>query len=87
MVVRLTLNETLERLNTQGKTITRNAIAVQARIRPTTLSEMVHHKTQSIRLDTLDAILNAMNYLLPGENFTIKDIVDYEYDESQDKNI
>lgn len=77
MTVKITLAETLERLKTEGKPMTKNAIAVEAKTRPSTLSDLASGNSKAIKIETLNDILNAMNRLQPNENFTITDIIDY----------
>ncbi|MGE6488477.1 helix-turn-helix domain-containing protein [Paenisporosarcina sp. NPDC076898] len=81
MTVRITLSDTLQRLEKQGVNMTKNKIAVESKTRPSTLSDLFNGKTKAIKLDTLDDILNAMNRLYPEGNFTIEDIVNYEQDQ------
>lgn len=75
MTVRITLKETLE---ATGGRLTRNAIAVHAKVRPATLHDMVNGKTKSISYETLDAILNAMNELDETRSYDISDIIRYK---------
>lgn len=77
MTVRITLKETLE--STGGK-LTRNAIAVQAKVRPATLHDMVNDKTKSISYETLNAIITAMNELDDTRSYDISDVIVYEND-------
>lgn len=74
MAIRITLNETLEG---NGK-LTRNAIAVQAKIRPATLHDIVKGNSKSITFTTLSAILNAMNELDDTRSYDISDVFVYE---------
>lgn len=81
MVVKITLSQTLQNLEKQGKILTKNAIAVEAKVRPSTLSDLYNGNTKALKLETLNDILNAMNRLLPYEKFDIKDIITYEKEE------
>lgn len=74
MKIKITLNETLEGNNK----LTRNAIAVQAKIRPATLHDIVKGKSKSITFATLEAILDAMNELDDTRSYDICDIFVYE---------
>lgn len=74
MTVKFVLDKTLEN---KGKSLTRNAIAVKASVRPATLHDMVRHQAKSISLETLDKILIAMNELDPNNNYDIGDIIEW----------
>jgi len=80
MTVKITLSDTLQRLEKQGVIMTKNKIAVESKTRPSTLSDLFNGGTLAIKLKTLDNILDAMNRLYPEGNFTIEDIVKYEKD-------
>ncbi|MFJ7668395.1 helix-turn-helix domain-containing protein [Lysinibacillus sp. NPDC097195] len=73
MTIEITLKETLE-----NTTLTRNAIAVKAGIRPATLHEIVNEKSKGITFETLNKILDAMNELDTTRTYDIKDIFVYE---------
>ncbi|WP_409369900.1 helix-turn-helix domain-containing protein [Lysinibacillus sp. 38-6] len=73
MTIEITLKETLE-----NTTLTRNAIAVKAGIRPATLHEIVNEKSKGITFETLNKILDAMNELDKTRTYDIKDIFVYE---------
>ncbi|OPH47595.1 hypothetical protein BC351_10410 [Paenibacillus ferrarius] len=70
-----------EILNELG--ITRNHLAVEAKVRPTTLLEMVHGKTQAVKFDTLIKILDTLNIIAFKNCFerryTIGDLIKYEF--------
>ncbi|MGE6615810.1 MULTISPECIES: helix-turn-helix domain-containing protein [Bacillus cereus group] len=71
-----TLGETLIELG-----ITKNKLAVEAKIRPTTISNLVSGEVGLIRFDTLQAILDALNELAVekgiNKTYRIEDIVQY----------
>lgn len=67
-----TLGETLDKLNK-----TRNALAVQSRIRPATINSIVDGSVKSISFETLEAILDALNEFDSTKEFTIDDVVQY----------
>lgn len=73
MTIEITLKKTLE-----NTTLTRNAIAVKAGIRPATLHEIVNEKSKGITFETLNKILDAMNELDTTRTYDIKDIFVYE---------
>lgn len=73
MPIKITFNETLEH-----NTLTRNAIAVKAGIRPATLHELVKDKSKSISFETLGKILDAMNELDSERDYDISDVFVYE---------
>ncbi|MGG2065443.1 helix-turn-helix domain-containing protein [Bacillus sp. S14(2024)] len=74
-----TLGKTLDELG-----ITKNKLAVEAKIRPNTISSLVNGDANSIRIDTLQAVLDTLNILAAEKGFDkvygIKDVVKYEKD-------
>ncbi|MED3854215.1 XRE family transcriptional regulator [Priestia megaterium] len=68
-----TLGQTLEEI---GKT--RNALAVEARVRPATINAIVDGSAKQLVFETLEAILEALHTLEPSRAFTIEDVVKYE---------
>lgn len=77
MAIKLTLNDTLKR---EGCTLTKNAIAVEAKIRPGTLSDLANGKSKGVTFETIEKVLDAMNRLDPAGRYTLTDIFDYEND-------
>ncbi len=77
MKIKITLNETLE----GNRKLTRNAIAVQAKIRPATLHDIVKGNSKSITFATLGAILDAMNELDDTRSYDICDVFVYDNEE------
>lgn len=77
MAIKITLNDTLKR---EGCPLTKNAIAVEAKIRPGTLSDLVNGKSKGVTFDTIEKVLDAMNRLDPSGHYTLTDIFDYEND-------
>lgn len=73
--VKLVFAETLE--NSGGK-LNRNNIAVEARLRPASMSDIANNKVASLRLDTLERMLDAMNALDDSKEYDISDIIRYE---------
>lgn len=73
--VRITLDETLNSYD-----ISRNAIAVEGKIRPATISELVNGKSKSISFATLQKIVDALN-TLTGDKHSIEDVILIEYNE------
>lgn len=80
MVVEITLAQTLKELEERGKTLTKNTIAVEAKVRPSTLSDLTKGESKAIKFETLNDILNAMNRLMPEEKFDIGHIINYKED-------
>ncbi|MCI1859745.1 MAG: helix-turn-helix transcriptional regulator [Sporolactobacillus sp.] len=61
--------------------MSRNKLAVQARIRPATIADMVNGKTKRIELPTLVSILDALNR--EGiRKVTVDDVFQYYADDS-----
>lgn len=73
--VKIVFAETLAASNDK---LNRNNIAVQARIRPATMSDLANKKVASIRFDTLERMLAAMNELDDSKEYDINDIIRYE---------
>ncbi len=80
MGIVITLNDTLKRTKEEGRQLTKNAIAVEAKIRPGTLSDLVNGKSKGVTFDTLEKILDTMNKLDPEGKYTLSDVMDYKYD-------
>ncbi|RFB34018.1 helix-turn-helix domain-containing protein [Brevibacillus sp. VP] len=79
--IKFTLEKTLERLN-----ITRNRLAVEAKIRPNTISDLTIGKTKRLEFATLISILDELNRVAKerGERaVTIEDIIAYDPDISE----
>lgn len=72
--VTINLNETLENAK-----LSRNAIAVEGKIRPATISELCNGKSKSISFETLIKIINALNSLCPEKRHTIEDVISVNY--------
>ena len=72
----ITLDKTL-----QDAGITRNAIAVEGKIRPATISELCNSKSKAISFETLKRIVNALNTLdKDGKQYGIDDVMIVEYE-------
>ena len=74
--VKVTLEETIKK----HEGLTRNAVAVEGKIRPATIGELCRNESKAISFDTLQRIVNALN-ILTGDKHTIEDIITIEYDE------
>ncbi|MEC0210217.1 helix-turn-helix transcriptional regulator [Paenibacillus ehimensis] len=74
--IKFNLEETLQTLE-----ITMNKLAVQARLRPTTIVELTHGDSKAIKFDTLIKILDTLNYFAEEKRiervFTIHDVIEY----------
>lgn len=73
--VKITLNDTI--IKHEG--LTRNAIAVEGKIRPATVGELVNGESKAISFVTLTKIVDALN-TLTGERHTIEDVMKIEYE-------
>jgi DNA-binding Xre family transcriptional regulator len=72
-----TLGQTLEELK-----ITRNALSVEAKVRPATIHDLVNGMAKQINFETLKAIIDALNRI-SFENgnvrrYVVEDIFTYE---------
>lgn len=74
--VKITLNNTINKY--EG--LTRNAVAVEARVRPATVNDLCSDVSKAVKFDTLKRIVDALN-TLTGERHTIEDVIIIEYDE------
>lgn len=74
--VKITLNETIEKY--EG--LTRNAIAVEAKVRPATINDLCKGESKAIKFDTLKRIIEALNELT-GKKHRIDDVITVEYNE------
>lgn len=72
--VTITLDKTLNKAG-----ISRNAVAVEGKIRPATISEICNGKSKSISFDTLERIVNALNVLDQSKKYMIEDVMVIEY--------
>jgi DNA-binding Xre family transcriptional regulator len=76
-----TLEETLEQFKPEK--LTRNKLAVEAKVRPATIADITKGNAKSIQLDTLVKILNALNRISFEENggnarrYTVEDVFIY----------
>lgn len=75
--IHFTLKDTIKRLNT-----TPNRIAVEAKVRPPTVYNMVENKTSRVSMDTLADIIDALNVIAEErgiqEEFDVEDVFIYK---------
>lgn len=70
---------------TLGKTLadngmTRNAVAVEGKVRPATITELCNGGSKAISFDTLERIVNALNTLdKNGKQYDLSDVITIEY--------
>lgn len=76
--VKVTLGETLDSVG-----LSRNAIAVEGKIRPATIGELCNGKSKAISFETLERIVNALT-TLTGDRYEISDILTIEYGDSDE---
>lgn len=69
------LNDILDELG-----ITKNKLAVEAKVRPATIGDLCEGKTKRIELETIEKILYVLNNLSPIKKYTIDDIILYNLD-------
>ncbi|MRB43012.1 helix-turn-helix domain-containing protein [Bacillus thuringiensis] len=71
-----TLGETMEEIG-----ITKNKLAVESKVRPATISNLVNGEVGLVRFDTLKSILDALNQLAEkngvDKTYRIEDVVQY----------
>lgn len=75
----ITLNKTIDKYDG----LTRNAVAVEAKVRPATVSDLCSNVSKAIKFDTLESIINALN-TLTGEKHAIEDVIKIEYTNESD---
>lgn len=75
VTVKVNLGQTLDDAG-----ITRNAVAVEGKIRPATISELCNGKSKAISFETMERIVNAMT-TLTGDKYVVSDILTIEYDD------
>lgn len=75
MTIKLILDSTIAASNNK---LTRNNIAVESKTRPNTLSDLASGSSKSIKFETLNDILDAMNRIDKGKNYDISDIIAYK---------
>ncbi|MBU8759292.1 helix-turn-helix transcriptional regulator [Bacillus licheniformis] len=73
MGFRFNLNNILDELE-----ITKNKLAVEAKVRPATIGDLCDGKTKRLELETIEKILNILNEFSHGKSYTIDDIILYE---------
>ncbi len=77
------LSNTLEKLDNT----TRNALAVEAKVRPTTINDLASGKSKQINFETLSSILKALDRISIEKGYTKKhtvaDIFEYAPEENK----
>jgi len=62
--------------------ITKNKVAVESKVRPNTISDLVNEKSVAINFDTLVKIISTLNRIAENEGFTkrykIEDVIEYK---------
>lgn len=75
--ITFTLGKTLKELD-----ITKNALAVEAKIRPATVGDLVEGRSKAINFDTLEVILNTINRIGNErgikKHYSIEDVFKYK---------
>ena len=72
MPIKFTLQETLDR---EG--ITKYALAKKSGVRPNTMTDLCNGDARSLRVETMDAVIDAINELA-GTNYGLDAIMIYE---------
>ena len=73
MPLKFTLPETLAKLN-----LTEHKLAKEANVRPATVYSICKGEAKTIKLETLESILEALNKRSPFKEITIEDVIKYE---------
>lgn len=74
------LGKTLEELD-----ITKNALAVEAKVRPATIHDLVNGNAKQVNFETLKAVIDALNRISFEKDFVKKHTVEdvFKYDPTQ----
>jgi predicted transcriptional regulator len=79
-IIASTLGKTLEELG-----ITRNALAVEAKVRPVTINDIVAGNAKAIKFETLISILDTLNWFSKekglNKRYNVTDVFLYEQKE------
>ncbi|MFD2702767.1 helix-turn-helix domain-containing protein [Paenibacillus shunpengii] len=75
MAFNFKLNQIIEE-----QSITRNALAREAKVRPNLIYEMCDNNTKRIELGNFEKILLAL-FHMTGHKYEVKDLIEYQYDE------
>ncbi|MCY8099437.1 helix-turn-helix transcriptional regulator [Bacillus swezeyi] len=75
MGFKFNLNDILDELG-----ITKNKLAVEAKVRPATIGDLCDGKTKRLELETIEKILNVLNDFSEAKSYTIDDIILYKSD-------
>ncbi|WP_172297587.1 helix-turn-helix transcriptional regulator [Bacillus sp. WMMC1349] len=75
MSFKFNLNDILDELG-----ITKNKLAVEAKVRPATIGDLCEGKTKRLELDTIEKILDVLNHLSKARPYTIDNIILYQPD-------
>lgn len=80
LVINFVLEQTLFKLG-----LSKNKLAVESKVRPNTIIDIVNGNTRRMDMDTLDQVLDALNKIALERNldrtFTINDIMIYNFKE------
>ncbi|WP_225220888.1 helix-turn-helix domain-containing protein [Bacillus norwichensis] len=76
----INLPKTLQELG-----LTRNALAVESKIRPLTINEIASGKVKQINFSTLESILEALNRIVKekgiDKQYKVSDVFEYQFGE------
>lgn len=76
-----TLQDTLKELN-----ISRNALAVESKIRPATIQDLFNGTAKQVNFETLKAIIDALNRIAAekgsSKRYVVKDVFEYGENEN-----
>ncbi|MCI1763628.1 helix-turn-helix domain-containing protein [Heyndrickxia oleronia] len=75
----ITLDKILDELN-----ITKNKLAVEAKLRPNLITELTEGKSKAIKFETLIKILDTINSIAIikniGKTYRVEDLIYYEFE-------
>jgi len=78
-MIKSALKITLESIrDKEGKQISANRLATEAKIRSNTVYELINNQSKAINFETLDSIINTLIELTGDENINIEDIIRYK---------
>ncbi|MEK4529215.1 helix-turn-helix transcriptional regulator [Paenibacillus sp. FSL H8-0317] len=71
MSIKIRLGDTLD-----AASVTKNALAREAKVRPNLIYDLCEGKTKRLDLDTLNNIVNTLR-ALTGNDYTLNDVLEY----------
>lgn len=74
-MIKITLKETLDKHD-----ISANKLAVESKVRPTTIYNIINNKSSSVTYETLTAIIKTLRELTGDDQIDVTDVFKYQGD-------